>query len=362
MSSMAVKRAVIALLLVLGGIWSLNSAPAVGAYPNPDLLASTKWVAAHKDDPDVVVVDVREDKYFDGKVIPGAIRMPWREFRKNDVLYGLGGVFVGIDEAQEILGRHGIARTDTVVLYDSVERDGGATCSYVFWVLDLLGHQDVRILERGIDGWVADGMETAEAPTKREALLYQAPVDEVRVLKRISGNKIYQRLGDPHYQIVDVRSQAEYLGEKPNTGLDGTVLKLGHIPTAYNVNYTLNWTSAEEKAIRPAEELAALYAGMDPSKGTVVYCHSGRRGSFGYFIMRLMGFEDVRLYENSWFEWGSPDNFYPVETKANTPSSSAPLSMSASGKSQPKAAGKSGGAGMSTSSGGSGDGYVSCGG
>lgn len=360
MSSNTIKRLVIACLLILAGIWSVSSAPAEGGFVNNDFLASPQWVSQNMTSEEVVVVDVREDKYFDGRVIPGAIRMPWRLFRKNDLLYGLGGVFVGLDEAQKVLGDHGISRTDTVVLYDSVERDGGATSSYVFWVLDLLGHKDIRVLNRGIDGWQDAGFTVDSTPAKPEPLLYQAPLEEVRVRKRISGADIYQRLGDPHYQIVDVRSAQEYLGEKPNTGLDGTVLKLGHIPTAFNVNYTLNWTSPETKAIKSYEELARLYAGLDPSKGTVVYCHSGRRGSFGYFILRLMGFADVMLYENSWFEWGSPDNFYPVETKANTPAANVGMPSARRGTMMVRPAQTNSGSSGSKASGN--DGYISCGG
>ncbi|SOB60471.1 Sulfurtransferase [Pseudodesulfovibrio profundus] len=365
MSSNMIKRLVIAGLLILAGIWSVSSAPAEGGFANSNLLATPQWVSQNMTNEDVIIVDVREDKYVDNNVIPGAIHMPWRLFRKNDLLYGLGGVFVGLDEAQRILGDHGISRSDTVVLYDSVQRDGGATSSYVFWVLDLLGHKDVRILERGVDGWQDAGFTVDSTPAKREALLYQAPLSEVKVRKRISGSDIYQRLGDPYYQILDVRSEQEYLGEKPNTGLDGTVLKLGHIPTAFNIDYTLNWASPETKAIKSYNELANLYAGLDPSRGTVVYCHSGRRGSFGYFILRLMGFEDVMLYENSWFEWGAPDNFYPVETKANTPTRSYGLPSANAGSNktrmtQPASSASSNSTGSKAS--GSNDGYISCGG
>lgn len=365
MQSNMVKNLVILGLLLLAGAWSVSSAPAVMRGANPRFLVSSRWVSENKMDENVVVVDVREDEYFDGRVIPGAIRMPWRLFRKNDLLYGLGGVFVGLDVAQKILGDHGISRSDTVVLYDSVERDGGATSSYVFWVLDLLGHKDMRILERGIDGWQDAGNPVDPVAAEREPMLYQAPLDEVRVRRRISGPDIYQRLGDPHYQVLDVRSAAEYLGEKPNTGLDGNVLKLGHIPTAFNVEYTLNWASPETKAFKSYDELAGLYAGMDPSKGTVVYCHSGRRGSFGYFVLRLMGFEDVMLYENSWFEWGAPDNFFPVETRANvptanagTPSADAMTRQVRSGQAEGGMSNKSVGSGTS----GAKDGYISCGG
>ena len=116
---------------------------------------------------------------------------------------------------------------------------------------------------------------------------------------------------------MDVRSRAEYLGERGTKGLDGTPLKLGHIPTAVNINYELAWTDPETKSIKSYDELQQLYKGLDSSKGIIVYCNSGRRSAFSYFILRLMGFENVFTYESSWQEWGNSEKFYPVETKEN---------------------------------------------
>ena len=61
----------------------------------------------------------------------------------------------------------------------------------------------------------------------------------------------------------------EYLGEKPNTALDGTVLKLGHVPTATNSDYTLNWTTPDIKAIKPYAALQELYRGLDPGRAVI---------------------------------------------------------------------------------------------
>ncbi len=362
----SIRYIITAILLVLGVWWSLASAQREGAqgYPNADFLATPDWLMAHKNDAALVIVDVRMDEYFKGKVIPGAVRMPWRQFRYNDAAGNMGGLFVGVQRAQEILGEHGIARNDTVVLYDSVERDGGATSSYIFWVLDLLGHGKKRVLERGIDGWIDAGGETAAEPRKPEPVLYQAPSDEIDPRKSASAEYVLQRLGDPYYQILDVRSRDEYLGEAPNTGLDGRVLKLGHIPTAYNLDYARNWVGSETKEIKPYGELQRLYRGLDPDRAVITYCHSARRGSFGYFILRLMGFSDVMLYEPSWMEWGNKQFYYPVETAENVlsgdslPGASA-TTASRSG-SRSRRDGGSGGGG--SGGGGSQDGYVSCGG
>jgi thiosulfate/3-mercaptopyruvate sulfurtransferase len=172
------------------------------------------------------------------------------------------------------------------------------------------------------------------------------------------------RLGDPYYQILDVRSREEYMGEKTNTGLDGTVLSLGHIPTAYNSDYTLNWTTLEIKAIKPYAALRELYSGLDPGRAVITYCHSARRGSFGYFILRLMGFEDAMLYEPSWMEWGNKRYYHPVETAENIlskdimPEANSTSAVNPQGKTNQKSgAAAASGDGRSSKSG-----YVSCGG
>jgi thiosulfate/3-mercaptopyruvate sulfurtransferase len=362
-----IRYAVIAVVLLLGVYWSAASATNGGGqgYPNADYLASAQWLQSHKkDDASTVIVDVRMDKYFDGKLIPGAVRMPWRLFRYNRPATNMGALFVGVERAQEILGEHGIARNDTVVLYDSVERDGGATGSYIFWVLDLLGHEKMKVLERGIDGWIDAGGETVSEPRKPEKVLYQAPSEEIDSRKYVKADYMMPRLGDPYYQILDVRSREEYLGEAPNTGLDGTVLKLGHVPTAYNINYTLNWTSPETKAVKPYGELRQLYRGLNPAKAVITYCHSARRGSFGYFVLRLMGFDDVMLYEPSWMEWGNKRYFFPVETAENVLAGDVPgtASTSAGAGGGKKRSGQTGSSAASGGGGGSKSGYVSCGG
>jgi thiosulfate/3-mercaptopyruvate sulfurtransferase len=312
------RKIAIAVVLFLGVLWSFGSAAQKKiAYPNGEFITDAQWLKAHFKDEDIVIADVRTEEYFDNSLIPGAVRMVWSDFRFNDIGKNLASTFVGVKKAQDILGRHGITRNDTVVLYDSVERDGGATASYVFWVLDVLGHEKKMILERGIDGWKDAGFELTTKPREPEPLLYQAITKNIQKNKLIEGDFVYKRLGDYYYQIVDVRSEAEYLGEKGTKGLDGSPLKLGHIPTAVNINYEAAWTDPKTKHIKSYSELQTLYRGLDSSKGVIVYCASGRRSAFSYFVLRLMGFENVFTYEPSWKEWGNPENFFPVETREN---------------------------------------------
>ncbi len=314
-------------------VWAMASAPSAKdskeAYPCGECLATPQWLMQHHKDAHVVIVDVREDKDLDGRFIPGAIRLPFRSFQRHDTVRGVGAVFVGAAEAQTILGRAGIARTDTVILYDSVAQDGGATASYIFWVLDYLGHPSKRILERGIDGWVEAGGKTVTEPDRRESIFYQAPSEEIQGLRLVDGPFVQSRLGDFYYQILDVRSSEEYLGARQNTAPDGSPLAPGHIPGAFNVDYRANWKDPSTKALRSYPELQKLYAGLDPNRAVIVYCHSGRRASFTYFVLRLMGFRDVRLYEASWNEWGNPRFYYPLETTPHGLEGALPLPTAA---------------------------------
>lgn len=337
---------VIATLLLLGVTWAFASTEKgpYAQFPNAHYIINAAELQLRiKTDKSLVIVDVRNDKHFDGKMIPGAIRLPWSSFRMDQSATNTGGNFICSEKAQKILGEHGIFRNDTVILYDSVARDGGATASYLFWVLDLLGHKNMAILERGIDGWMDAGGEVVNSPAKREPLLYQAPAKEIDTRKMADDTFINRRLGDPYYQILDVRSQEEYLGQALNEGLDGTPLKAGHIPGAVNINYKDNWTDKDSKGIKSYAELAELYRGLDPNIAVITYCHSARRSSFTYYILRLMGFRDVVLYDNSWYSWGRPEAFFPVETKAQLlPGQSlpklAPKPDSAKGAAKPAAA------------------------
>ncbi|MFN2256853.1 MAG: sulfurtransferase [Desulfuromonadaceae bacterium] len=363
-----VRFIVIAAVLLLGVTWAFASTDKspYAKFPNAQYIISAEQLQQRMNaNESLVIVDVRNDKHFDGKMIPGAIRIPWSTFRLDQSATNTGGNFVGSEKAQQIFGEHGIFRNDTVILYDSVARDGGATASYVFWVFDLLGHKNMAILERGIDGWIDAGNKVVNSPAKREPLLYQAPAKEIDTRKMLDDIFINRRLGDPYYQILDVRSQEEYLGQALNEGLDGTPLKAGHIPGAININYKNNWTDKDSKGIKSYAELAELYRGLDPNIGVITYCHSARRGSFTYYILRLMGFKDLMLYDNSWYSWGRPGAFFPVETQAQLlPGQSLPKvdPKSDSSKGARKSAPAEPQAKTQESSDGGGKKYISCGG
>ena len=83
-------------------------------------------------------------------------------------------------------------------------------------------------------------------------------------------------------------------------------MRYGRIPGATHLYY-LDLLD-ENKAFRSAEEIGALLSekGVTPEKRTIAYCRMSHRATVAYFALtELLGFENVRVYDGSWTEWGN---------------------------------------------------------
>lgn len=249
-------------------------------------VVSADWL---RDPPeDVVPVDVRNEDCYDGTSIPGAIRLPWDRFREEktdgDETWPAG--FVGAERAAEMLGEVGLGIDDVPVFYDDLDRDAGATASYLYWVYKYLGG-DAKVLLPGVEAWTG---ETTSEEASRSERNFDYSVDERRIVSTEFLEENYRDL-----KILDVRSEAEYLG-KAGEGYVG-----GHIPEALNVPYEEN--RAPDGSLKPREELERLYSKVSKDERVVVYCNTGRRASYTYLVLELLGF-DAALYDDSWARWG----------------------------------------------------------
>ncbi len=98
---------------------------------------------------------------------------------------------------------------------DSVERDGGATASFVFWVQDILGHSGKKILDRGIEP--GNALERSCAGTQNaQTFLNHAPFSEIEKWRLVMDLRLFHT-GRSHVSDHDVRSHACVCGRKGST-------------------------------------------------------------------------------------------------------------------------------------------------
>ncbi|PRB02519.1 sulfurtransferase [Microbacterium sp. MYb64] len=268
-------------------------------YAEPGRLVSTDWLAAHLGEPGLVVVESDEDVLlYETGHIPGAVKVDWHTELNDPVVRD----YVDGEGFSALLGRKGISRDDTVVIYGDKNNWWAA---YALWVFSLFGHEDVRLLDGGRDRWISEGREITTALPERAATAYPVVERDDSVLRAYKDD-VLAHLGNP---LIDVRSPEEYNGSRTSAPAypEEGALRAGHIPTAQNVPWAK--AVAEDGGFKPRTELETIYldgAGLEAGDDVVAYCRIGERSAHTWFVLKhLLGFENVRNYDGSWTEWGS---------------------------------------------------------
>jgi thiosulfate/3-mercaptopyruvate sulfurtransferase len=282
---------------------------AARGYAHPDYLVSTDWVAEHLNDPNIRLVESNEDPllYPSGR-IPGAVQVDWT----SDLNDQLRRDYLDKAGFEALMSRIGATRDTTIVFYG--DKNNWWAC-YAFWVFQLFGHTNAKIMDGGRLKWVKENRPlTRDVPTF-EPTVYVAPERDDSQIRAFRDQVMaHIQAGKP---LVDVRSPDEYSGKKlhmPEYPQEGA-LRGGHIPGAKNVP----WAKAidpETGTFRSADELRAIYEneqGLKPEDDIIAYCRIGERSSHTWFVLKyLLGYPNVRNYDGSWTEWGNLVNV-PIE-------------------------------------------------
>ncbi len=271
-------------------------------YANPEVLVSTDWVAAHSGDPAVRMVESNEDPLiYRAGHIPGAVEVDWTRDLNDQLLRD----YLDRGGFERLAGRIGITPETTVVFYG--DKTNWWAC-YAFWVFQLFGHHNARVMDGGRLKWQQEGRDLVREEASYPATEYPAPDrDDSKV--RAFREQVFKHV-DGSLPLVDVRSPEEYSGERlhmpdyPNEG----ALRGGHIPGARSVP----WARAidpDDGTFLGAGALRAIYQqeqGLDPAVDLIAYCRIGERSSHTWFVLtHLLGFSRVRNYDGSWTEWGN---------------------------------------------------------
>jgi thiosulfate/3-mercaptopyruvate sulfurtransferase len=278
-----------------------DPSPQLAEYAHPERLVTADWLAAHLDDPNVVIVESDEDVLlYDTGHIPGAVKVDWHTELNDQVTRD----YVDGEGFARLMAEKGISRDTTVVFYGD---NFNWWAAYALWVFSLFGHPDTRLLDGGRMKWVADGRPMTTDESKRPDTDYPVIERDDSVIRAYQ-DAVLDHMG-AEKPMVDVRSPEEFRGEKthmPEYPQEG-VLRGGHIPGAHSVP----WKRAanDDGTFKPVPALQAIYEeeiGLNPHDDIVVYCRIGERSSHTWFVLtQLLGYPTVRNYDGSWTEWGN---------------------------------------------------------
>lgn len=270
---------------------------------DPKTLVSTGWLAAHLKDPDLRVLDAtaflpgtgRDARAeYEAAHIPGA-----RFFDIDDISDARSDLPHMVPPVEKFMSRlrsMGVGDGHQVVVYDT---QGLFSAARVWWLLRLMGHADVAVLDGGFPKWQAEAREIEDLPPviRDRHMTVRRQNHMVRDVTQVSAAT---KLGD--HEILDARPSGRFRGEEPEPrpGLRG-----GHIPGSKSVPASMLLNP--DKTMKSPEELRAVFtqAGVDLGKPAITTCGSGVTAAIINLALERIGKRDHALYDGSWAEWGA---------------------------------------------------------
>lgn len=251
----------------------------------------------------LVIIDVRGPGAYSSH-IPGAINSTWHEYSDPEAT-AKGVLDPDISRLEQRLRALGIKNSSDIVIYCNPFDNWGDE-GRMFWMLKYLGHPSVKVLDGGWVKWTAEARPYGHDPVQLPPGDFQVSLhSEIMMLK----DELKKLVKQPHPEsiLLDARSVEEYAGKE----IDG-LPRAGHIPSAINIPW--NGFLNSDGTLKDLSTIQNLFQdfGMQPSHEVITYCLGGVRSAWVYFVLKLAGYEKVRNYPGSWWEW-SRDFAAPAE-------------------------------------------------
>ncbi len=266
-------------------------------------LVDAATLKAHLEDPGWRVFDCRFDlmdpaagerQYAEGHV-PGAVYAHLDRHLSSPITPESGRhPLPDFDALRRWLGEQGVDRQTRVVAYDDSLQ---MMSSRLWWLLRMLGHEQVAVLDGGWSGWLAQGGPVdRSAPAARPRPPYAGEFDAASV---VGSDALRDNIEQGDWLLVDVRAAERFRGE-----IEPIDPVAGHIPGAVNIPLTDNLDDGG--FFRGDDEIRRIYAPLlaqYPAERQVYMCGSGVSACQPLLALHKAGLGIPRLYAGSWSEW-----------------------------------------------------------
>jgi len=186
----------------------------------------------------------------------------------------------------------GVNNSSQIICYDDMS---GAFAARMWWLLKWLGHDDVAVLDGGIERWTANGLPLETDVQSKSAGTFNAQANDDMW---VDVNFVQQELEQGNIHLLDARSEERFTAKDAKT--DPVA---GHVPGAKSFPFAGNLT--QQGVFRTADEINQRFSSMlgDNQTQVINMCGSGVTACHNLLAMSIAGLPMTRLYVGSWSEW-----------------------------------------------------------
>lgn len=264
---------------------------------------STDWLDIILDG-EFMILDAQPDIHdYIKEHIPGAYY--FNEWFLRQMVDNIPGMYIPQDAIESIFSKQGIQRDIPTVIYtgkgaNSKIGDGWGQTMTAYSLLRY-GHNDIYLLDGGIDKWKEEERElTKEFPTIKESKFdavlredYYVTYEEFKATK-----------DNDDVVVLDARPFKYYASESLWS-------KPGHIPGAVHLQAAALMHPTNRQLMKPRDEIETIIEekGITEDKKIICYCGTGREATNLFLVFKwFLGYENVKIYEGSFTEWTQRDD------------------------------------------------------
>lgn len=199
-----------------------------------------------------------------------------------------------VETFAKTLARLGISNSSDVIVYDG---GAGALAARAWWLLRWLGHEQVRLLDGGLQQWITEGGPLASGDEVVAAGDFSPHANHDKVVTTAELASNLDAIKD--MKLIDARDAARFRGEvEPIDPVAGHVPGSTNLPFPVSLNEDGTWKSRHELECLWLEVL-----GEDKETEWAVMCGSGVTACHLAISAMEAGYREPRLYVGSWSEW-----------------------------------------------------------
>ena len=266
----------------------------ISEYANSDAFITPD--ALHElmaSDNDTVVIGVLNPARGDSPI--AGSHTVWRsDYFDATGKYDIDAMAADHETMENILGGFGATADSTIVVYSANDHHDTAR---LYWQIKMLGHEDIRFLDGGLNAWAGAELPTGRANPAVTPAQYRGVRHNEDQLATFE--TVVTAINNPEeWVIIDTRGTGEYDGSDTVSGAAG--------PGAIAGSVHINWVAAnnDDTTLKSVEELNAIYGDLVEDKKVISLCQVGIRSAHTTFMLKeALGVEEVYNYDGSWVEW-----------------------------------------------------------